>query len=125
MGWWIVSADTLAASRFVISPLAETTASLMTLERGTASHPGERAWLDTHRPAYRQRLAADPVAARTVRAALGRNGRLRRARLRAIGRLDRLDALVSIRGRDGRRHLLPQFRRAASRRGDDLSVALP
>ena len=73
MGWWVVSADTLAASRFVISPLAETTASLMTLERGSASHPGERAWLDTHRTAYRQRLAADPVAARTVRAALGRN----------------------------------------------------
>jgi hypothetical protein len=73
MGWWIVSADTLAASRFVISPLAETTASLMTLQRGAASHPGERAWLGTHRPGYRQRLAADPVAAAAVRAALGRN----------------------------------------------------
>ena len=33
MGGWIVSADTLAASRFVISPLAETTASLMALHR--------------------------------------------------------------------------------------------
>ena len=33
MGWWIVSADTLAASRFVISPLAETTACLLTLHR--------------------------------------------------------------------------------------------
>jgi DNA-binding transcriptional ArsR family regulator len=73
MGWWIVSADTLAASRFVISPLAETTASLMTLQRGSAGHPGERAWLDTHRTPYRQRLAADPVTARAVRAALGRN----------------------------------------------------
>jgi DNA-binding transcriptional ArsR family regulator len=72
MGWWIVSADTLAASRFVISPLAETTASLMVLQLGAATHPGERAWLDHHRPGYLAYLAADPVAARTVRAALGR-----------------------------------------------------
>ena len=42
MGWWQVNADTLARSRFVISPLAETTASLLALERGTAAHPGER-----------------------------------------------------------------------------------
>jgi DNA-binding transcriptional ArsR family regulator len=73
MGWWIVSADTLAASRFVISPLAETTASLMTLQLGAASHPGERAWLARHLPAYRQRLAADPVTAQAIRAALGRH----------------------------------------------------
>jgi DNA-binding transcriptional ArsR family regulator len=72
MGWWIVSADTLAASRFVISPLAETTASLLTLQRGTASHPGERAWLTRHRPAYTRRLTGDPVVAATIRAALGR-----------------------------------------------------
>ena len=52
MGWWKVSADTLAGSRFVISPLAETTASLLALERGTAAHPGERQWLDAHRAAY-------------------------------------------------------------------------
>jgi hypothetical protein len=52
MGWWQVSTDTLAGSRFVISPLAETTASLLALERGTAAHPGERQWLDTHRAAY-------------------------------------------------------------------------
>ena len=72
MGWWQVNADTLAQSRFVISPLAEATASLMVLERGTATHPGERAWLDTHRTAYRNRLAGDPVTALLVRAALGR-----------------------------------------------------
>jgi DNA-binding transcriptional ArsR family regulator len=71
MGWWKVSADTLAASRFVISPLAETTASLITLQRGTAAHPGDRRWLDTHQPAYREHLAGDPVTALTVRAALG------------------------------------------------------
>jgi DNA-binding transcriptional ArsR family regulator len=71
MGWWQVSADTLAASRFVISPLAETTAALLALERGTAAHPAEKAWLDECRPAYTGRLAADPVAARALRAALG------------------------------------------------------
>jgi DNA-binding transcriptional ArsR family regulator len=73
MGWWRVSADTVAASRFVISPLAETTASLITLERGAAAHPGDRAWLDAHQPAYRERLAGDPVTALAIRAALGRH----------------------------------------------------
>jgi DNA-binding transcriptional ArsR family regulator len=72
MGWWQVSADTLAASRFVISPLAEATASLIALQRATAAHPGERTWLDAHRPAYLERLAADPVTALAVRAAFGR-----------------------------------------------------
>lgn len=72
MGWWKVSADTVAASRFVISPLAETTASLITLQRGTAAHPGDRTWLDAHRPAYREHLAGDPITALAVRAALGR-----------------------------------------------------
>jgi DNA-binding transcriptional ArsR family regulator len=72
MGWWRVSADTVAASRFVISPLAETTAGLIALERGTAAHPMDRAWLDAHRAAYRGRLAGDPVTALAVRAALGR-----------------------------------------------------
>jgi DNA-binding transcriptional ArsR family regulator len=72
MGWWRVSADTLAASRFVISPLAETTASLITLHRGAAAHPGDRTWLDAHQPAYRERLADDPVTALALRAALGR-----------------------------------------------------
>ena len=69
MGWWQVNADTLAGSRFVVSPLAEATASLIALERGTAAHPGERAWLDAHQPAYQERLAADPVTALLVRAA--------------------------------------------------------
>ncbi|GAA0687663.1 winged helix-turn-helix domain-containing protein [Kitasatospora atroaurantiaca] len=72
MGWWQVNADTLAGSRFVISPLAEVTASLQTLDRGTAAHPGERAWLDVHRSAYRERLAGDPVTALLVRTGLGR-----------------------------------------------------
>ncbi|RJL27094.1 ArsR/SmtB family transcription factor [Bailinhaonella thermotolerans] len=73
MGWWQVSADTLAGGRFVISPLAEATACLFTLREAAASHPGERHWLDTHLPAYRARLAADPVAARLSDVARGRN----------------------------------------------------
>lgn len=72
MGWWQTNADTLARSRFVISPLAEATACLLALERGSAGHPGERAWQDAHRPAYLKRLAADPVTELLIRTALGR-----------------------------------------------------
>ncbi|MDX3094804.1 helix-turn-helix domain-containing protein [Streptomyces sp. ME01-24h] len=72
MGWWLVDAQTLADSRFVVSPLAEAVAALKLLDRATAAHPGERGWLDAHLPAYRERLAADPVTALLVRAALGR-----------------------------------------------------
>jgi DNA-binding transcriptional ArsR family regulator len=72
MSWWQTNADTLARSRFVISPLAEATACLIALDRGTAAHPGERAWLAAHRPAYRHRLAGDPITALLIRAALGR-----------------------------------------------------
>jgi DNA-binding transcriptional ArsR family regulator len=68
MGWWQVSADTLAGGRFVVSPLAEVTGSLITLVRGTAPHAQGRAWLDAHRPAYRALLAADPVMAALVTA---------------------------------------------------------
>ncbi|WAU85592.1 ArsR family transcriptional regulator [Streptomyces sp. Qhu-G9] len=71
MGWWQVNADTLAGSRFVISPLAETFASLKALSAGTAAHPGERAWLNAHLPDHQRRLAADPVTAALVRAGLG------------------------------------------------------
>ncbi|MFE9097248.1 ArsR/SmtB family transcription factor [Streptomyces sp. NPDC007264] len=73
MGLWYVNADTLAASRFVLSPLAEVFASLKLLHTGAASHPGERAWLDAHLPGHRRRLAADPVAALLVRSGLGRD----------------------------------------------------
>ena len=38
MGWWQVNADTLAGSRFVLSPLAETTACLMVLAKGVPGH---------------------------------------------------------------------------------------
>jgi DNA-binding transcriptional ArsR family regulator len=71
MGWWLVNADTLAGGRFVVSPLAETVASLLSLAGGTAAHPGEAEWLSAHRRAYRERLARDPVAALIVRAGFG------------------------------------------------------
>ncbi|GGL07848.1 ArsR/SmtB family transcription factor [Streptomyces flaveus] len=72
MGWWQVNADTLAGSRFVLSPLAETFAGLKVLHAGTAAHPGERSWLDAHLADYRRRLADDPVTAALVRAGLGK-----------------------------------------------------
>jgi DNA-binding transcriptional ArsR family regulator len=73
VGWWQVNADTLARGRFVVSPLAETTASLLTLELATAAHPGERAWLDAYLPAYRGRRAADPLVPELIRAANARH----------------------------------------------------
>lgn len=73
MGWWQLNADTLARSRFVLSPFAETFASLKLLHAGIPAHPGERAWLRAHLPGYRSRLAADPTTARLVDAALGRS----------------------------------------------------
>lgn len=73
MGWWQINADTLAAGRFVLSPLSETFAALKLLHSATAAHPGERAWLDAHLPGYRARLAADPITARLVRAGLGKD----------------------------------------------------
>jgi DNA-binding transcriptional ArsR family regulator len=70
MGWWQVSADTLAGSRFVISPLAETTASLLALERGTAAHPGERRWLDAHQAGYRGYVKDHPDVSWLIRLSL-------------------------------------------------------
>lgn len=71
MGWWKVSTDTLAGSRFVISPLAETTASLLALEHGLAAHPGELRWLDAHRGAYLRYAADHPAIPAILRAAAG------------------------------------------------------
>ncbi|MEU3614033.1 winged helix-turn-helix domain-containing protein [Streptomyces sp. NPDC006872] len=73
MGWWQMNADTLARSRFVLSPLAETFASLKLLHTRVGAHPGEQEWLHAHLPAYRARLTADPVTATLVRAGLGRS----------------------------------------------------
>ncbi|MCL7425318.1 ArsR family transcriptional regulator [Streptomyces sp. YS415] len=73
MGWWQVNADTLARSRFVLSPLAETFACLKLLHAGVGAHPGERNWLRAHLPGYRALLASDPVTGLLVRAGLGRD----------------------------------------------------
>ncbi|MER6783711.1 winged helix-turn-helix domain-containing protein [Streptomyces sp. NPDC000658] len=83
MGWWQVNADTLARSRFVLSPLAETFASLKLLHAGAGTHPGEQDWLRAHLPGYRAALAADPVTALLVRSGLGSQGS---ARASASGR---------------------------------------
>ncbi|MBT2406696.1 ArsR family transcriptional regulator [Streptomyces sp. ISL-87] len=72
MGWWRIDTDALADSRFVVSALAETTATMMALERRTAAHPAERAWLTDQLPRYRAYMAAEPLTAQLVRAALGR-----------------------------------------------------
>ncbi|MGH3417138.1 MAG: transcriptional regulator, partial [Actinocrinis sp.] len=69
MGWWQVNADTLAGGRFVISPIAEACACHVALHYGRAANPGERAWLDKHSTAYRERLARDPITALLVRSA--------------------------------------------------------
>ncbi|WP_329546975.1 winged helix-turn-helix domain-containing protein [Streptomyces sp. NBC_01356] len=71
MGLWQINTDTLAHSRFVLSPFAETFASLKLLHAGTGAHPGEEAWLRAHLPGYRARLTAHPVAESLVRAAIG------------------------------------------------------
>ncbi|WP_121179578.1 winged helix-turn-helix domain-containing protein [Streptomyces sp. 1114.5] len=70
MSWWRIDADTLAGSRFVVSPLAEALAALKTLHRAGAAHPGEHRWLAAHLADYRDRLAGDPVTAALVGAAL-------------------------------------------------------
>jgi DNA-binding transcriptional ArsR family regulator len=70
VGFWQVNADTLATSRFVVSPLAETVACLRMLHDAEARDPAGQAWLGEHRPAYRARLAGDPVTALLVAAML-------------------------------------------------------
>ncbi len=73
MGLWQIDTDALARSRFMLSPFAETFASLKLLHTGVGAHPGEESWLRAHHAGYRSYLAADPVAAPLVRAALGSN----------------------------------------------------
>ncbi|MFI0999984.1 ArsR family transcriptional regulator [Streptomyces galbus] len=73
MGWWRVDADTVARSRFVVSPYAEVFASLKLLHSGVGAHPGEVGWLRAHLPDFRALLAADPVGRELVRVGLGRD----------------------------------------------------
>ena len=67
MGYWRIGIDELAGSRFAISPLTETVAALTTLA-GRDPIPGLRHWANQNRSAYRERLAADPVAEAFVEA---------------------------------------------------------
>jgi len=59
MGVWLVSADVLAASRFVTSPLIETVNALGVL---ASRNPQlwERDWLARHSQAFRDRIKTDP-----------------------------------------------------------------
>lgn len=68
---WLIGPDTLARSRFTVSPLAETVGRLLMLA-GRSVPDGERGWLEAHRPAYRDRIAGDPFAALFVTVAFRR-----------------------------------------------------
>ncbi|GLY01860.1 MULTISPECIES: helix-turn-helix domain-containing protein [Actinoplanes] len=70
MGWWRIDTDTLAGSRFVLSPLAETMAALILLRWDKAEHPGDREWLRAHRPAYLAHLADEPATRALVELAV-------------------------------------------------------
>jgi DNA-binding transcriptional ArsR family regulator len=72
MGIWLLTADVLAASRFVTSPLAETVNALGVLASGTPQ-PWERDWLARHRQPFRDRIKADPFS--TALAQAMRSGR--------------------------------------------------
>lgn len=59
---WLIPADLLARSRFVVSPLAETVAALTVLSRpDPPGIPWQRAYRAAHREAYDDLLAARPV----------------------------------------------------------------
>jgi DNA-binding transcriptional ArsR family regulator len=62
MGVWLVSADVLAASRFVTSPLIETVNALGVLASRNPQ-PWERDWLERHGQAFRDRIRADRFSA--------------------------------------------------------------
>jgi DNA-binding transcriptional ArsR family regulator len=67
MGVWLVSADVLAASRFVTSPLAETVNALGVLAARNPQ-PWERDWLERHSQAFRDRIKGDPFSTALARA---------------------------------------------------------
>ena len=60
MGAWRVTADLLANSRFVVSPLAETVAAMTVLD--APSGPSQAAFRGANRAAYDEMLAAHPDA---------------------------------------------------------------
>lgn len=71
MTLWLVDTDTLASGRFVVSPLCETFACLLTFDRAAPAHPAEKAWFDGHIGAYRAMVAADPLTGPLLDASLG------------------------------------------------------
>jgi DNA-binding transcriptional ArsR family regulator len=72
VGVFVVDADVMARARFGTSRLVETTAALSVLHRPDVL-PWHRAWRNAHLPAFRARLADDPVAAAVVAHAHGRS----------------------------------------------------
>ena len=72
MGVFVVDADVMARARFGTSQLVETTAALSVL-RSADPLPWHREWRAAHLPAFRERLADDPVAAAVVGHAYGRS----------------------------------------------------
>lgn len=61
MGTWMIPADLLAHSRFVLSPMVETCVALRVLRDGT--EPWQRAWRAPYVAAFRQLLDENPVIA--------------------------------------------------------------
>ena len=62
MGTWIIPADLLAESRFVVSPLHETVAALTVLSRPYANGiPWQRSFRAAYLEAYADLLASDPM----------------------------------------------------------------
>jgi DNA-binding transcriptional ArsR family regulator len=68
MGTWVVSADLLARSRFVVSQLSETVAALMILsDARPQAAPWQRTFYRQHHEAYDEMVAADAVRRELVR----------------------------------------------------------
>jgi DNA-binding transcriptional ArsR family regulator len=63
MGVWQIDVEGLARSRFTVSALVETLTALDLLDGGQQPQPWQREWVARHRPAFRQLLADNPVAA--------------------------------------------------------------
>ena len=61
MGVWLVTADVLAASRFVTSPLMETVNALGVLAARNPQ-PWERDWLARHEREFLDRIKTDPFS---------------------------------------------------------------
>src|SRR4051812_37009219 len=70
MGIWLIDADVLAGSRFRISALAETVATLGVLAGSRPHSPGQLTRPAQQRAAFQTRMADDPVGRAFLKAAL-------------------------------------------------------